>query len=115
MFAESISNRGGGDEAEKETMQVCAAAQARQAVPQSAIEAPNQERTEENHQVVEGFMNDQPDLFDLYRCAECNELIHREEVIIKQFYNHRMVIVEYFCSDKCHHQFYIKRLNQLGM
>ena len=50
-----------------------------------------------------------------FLCAHCGELVYEDDVLIKQFYTHRMVQVEYFCSDICHHQFYIKRLNQEGL
>lgn len=48
-------------------------------------------------------------------CAECGELVHADEVIIKQFYTGTVVKVEHFCSHLCHHSYYIKRLNQMGM
>lgn len=48
-------------------------------------------------------------------CAKCGDLVHYDDVLIKQFYNGRMVVVEHFCSDICHYQFYIERLNQKGL
>ena len=50
-----------------------------------------------------------------HKCAQCKTEVDEKEVIIRQFYNGRIVKVEYFCSNLCHHQFYLARLNKEGL
>lgn len=49
------------------------------------------------------------------QCAECDELVHRDDVVIRQFYVGTIVDVEHFCSEGCYHKFYVDRLRQVGM
>lgn len=49
------------------------------------------------------------------QCAECGEIVHRDDVVIKQYYQGQMTLVEHFCSDSCHHTWYINRLRSWGM
>ena len=48
-------------------------------------------------------------------CANCGDLVHQDDVVIKQYYTGSMVDVEHFCSDDCHHAWYIRRLNAWGL
>lgn len=59
----------------------------------------------------------QPDLFRHAhtQCAECGELVHRDDVIVKQYHTGTMTDVDHFCSDDCHHEWYVKRLRTWGM
>lgn len=48
-------------------------------------------------------------------CAHCDAPVHRDDVVIKQYVNGYMTLIEHFCSDKCHHAWYINRLRSWGM
>ena len=48
-------------------------------------------------------------------CAHCNDVVHQDDAVIKQYYQGRMTLVEHFCSDSCHHQWYINRLRRTGL
>ena len=51
----------------------------------------------------------------LTSCANCNKEVHQHDVVIKQYYNGQMTLIEHFCSDKCHHSWYINRLRGFGL
>ena len=48
-------------------------------------------------------------------CAHCANPVHKDDVVIKQFYNGHVVDVEHFCSSACHHTWYIERLRGFGL
>ena len=48
-------------------------------------------------------------------CTQCGDLVHNDDVVIKQFYTGTMTDVRYFCSDRCHHTWYVNRLRQWGL
>lgn len=55
------------------------------------------------------------ELHGLTQCAHCGDLLHQTEAVIKQYYQGRMTLIEHFCSDSCHHQWYINRLRSFGL
>lgn len=50
--------------------------------------------------------------FGLTTCAECNELIHQSDALVKVFYRDNMQHQEHFCCEGCMHVWYIKELNR---
>ena len=48
-------------------------------------------------------------------CAQCNQPVHHDNVVIKQYYTGRMTLVEHYCSDHCHQTWYIERLRSFGL
>jgi hypothetical protein len=49
------------------------------------------------------------------QCANCDVLAHQDVVVTKAYFTATMWQEEHFCSDECHHEWYIKRLNNLGL
>lgn len=48
-------------------------------------------------------------------CAQCHDLVHGQDVVIKQYHTGHMTDVEHFCSNECHHTWYVNRLRAWGM
>lgn len=59
--------------------------------------------------------------FGFTQCAECGDLLHQDEAMKHVYYDDEGQQEEHFCPDKlqpeqsCHHKWYIRRLNTLGM
>lgn len=49
------------------------------------------------------------------QCAHCGDLVHSADVVIKTYHTSYRSDQEHFCSDECHHEWYVKRLRQWGM
>lgn len=50
-----------------------------------------------------------------YYCKHCGQPLDKTTMVIKQYYNHRMVLVEYFCTTAHFHEWYINRLRSFGL
>lgn len=50
--------------------------------------------------------------FGLTTCAECNDLIHQDEAVVKVYYNGDQQQTEHFCSDDCKVVWYINHLRR---
>jgi len=49
-------------------------------------------------------------------CTNCTQFVHLDLAVVKVFHLSRHVTEQhFFCSEQCHHEWYIRRLNQLGM
>lgn len=54
--------------------------------------------------------------FGLTQCAHCGDLIHKEEALVKPYFDDRQEEqAEVFCGSSCHQAWYIKRLNETGL
>lgn len=49
------------------------------------------------------------------QCAHCGDLVHGVDVVVKTYHTNHSTEQEHFCSDACHHEWYIQRLRQWGM
>ena len=45
----------------------------------------------------------------------CKAVVPAESVIVKEYHLAHSTEVAYFCSADCHHSWYIKRINQMGL
>lgn len=53
--------------------------------------------------------------FGFTQCAHCGDLLHQDEAIHTVYYTGGEQETEDFCGENCKHQWYIHRLNTLGM
>lgn len=49
------------------------------------------------------------------QCAQCDEIVHRGDAVVKTYHTGRTSLTEHFCTDECHHEWYLARLRQWGM
>jgi hypothetical protein len=55
-----------------------------------------------------------PVLTGMTQCAQCDQLVHQELAVVKCYFTEHMQHQEHFCSDRCHIEWYLARLNTLG-
>ena len=49
------------------------------------------------------------------QCAQCSEIVHRDDVVVKTVHTGRSSQTKHFCTDNCHHTWYLTRLRSWGM
>jgi len=54
-------------------------------------------------------------LFGCTQCAHCNRIVDQQTAVYKYYHIGRSTKSEVFCGEDCHHRWYIKRLNTMGM
>lgn len=48
-------------------------------------------------------------------CSNCDKVVHQHDAVIKQYCQGRRTLVEHFCSNGCHHSWYVNRLRSFGL
>lgn len=54
-------------------------------------------------------------LFGFTTCAQCGELIHQDEALVKTYHTGRSTLQETFCGNQCHYTWYLSRLRSFGL
>ena len=57
----------------------------------------------------------QGELFNICTCANCKDIVFDDEAVVATYHQQHSTVQEKFCSTNCKHEWYLKRLNQLGM
>lgn len=48
-------------------------------------------------------------------CGNCDQPVHNDDVVIRQYHTGHMIDVEHWCSLGCYHEWFVNRLRQWGL